>query len=179
MSVQTSAMAMAKEALGAAQSSRQRVSNSKSEVSSFVGAFKMETIWLNAGEEVVPASISSDLDPRFLSTLSHNFAREYTLTGVQQILRAKGIPRRLRFWVERLVQALQAEDLPLQNISSLLGTQWWRGESVQTGLGRARAAEPLSKRSSPLPSWHAFAEISFQVFASSFQPLGPGFSSLV
>ena len=178
MSVQTSAMAMAKEALGAAQSSRQRVSKSKSDVSSFLGAFKMETIWLNAGEEVVPTSISSDLDPRFLSTLSHNFAREYTLTGVQQILRAKGIPRRLRFWVERLVQALQAEDLPLQKISSLLGTQWWRGESVQTGLGRARAAE-LSKRSSPLPSWHAFAEISFQVFASSFQPLGPGFSSLV
>ena len=140
----------------------------------------METIRSNAGEEVVPSSVSSDIpDPSFLSTLSHNFAREYTLTGVQQILRAKGIPRRLRFWVERLVQALQAEDLPLQNISSLLGTQWWRGESVQTGLGRARAAEPLSKRSSPLPSWHAFAEISFQLFASSFQPFGPGFFSLV
>jgi hypothetical protein len=71
---QTFDMAMANEALGAAQISRRRVSKSNSVVSLFVGAFNAETIWRNAGEQV-PASSSSP-DPIFLSTLSHNFARE-------------------------------------------------------------------------------------------------------
>jgi hypothetical protein len=70
---QTFDMAMANEALGAAQISRRRVSKSNSVVSLFVGAFNAETIWRNAGE-LVPASSSPD--PIFLSTLSHNFARE-------------------------------------------------------------------------------------------------------
>jgi hypothetical protein len=70
---QTFDMAMANEALGAAQISRRRVSKSNSVVSLFVGAFNAETIWRNAGEQ---AASSISPDPIFLSTLSHNFARE-------------------------------------------------------------------------------------------------------